>query len=878
MKLLLPIVAVLVLQGSHPIRLWADRDVTPAMETSPRLRPGGEEPEMVDGILRITLQGIASEAFFVKLSGDTLYLPFVRLCDFLRIPVMPGSIFSDIDGELPAGTPFHLSSAAKLARYGADSIPITPTALRLDSGELYVEGSFLRRWLQIPMQYDTSGLRIVIGADERIPRVLQARNRKKYALLSSQDDSTSILPPCSIERQMLGYPTIDWAMTAARSGSGSQMWGSLQLGAPLLYGVLDLNAATRYSRLDSSVPWFGINGWSWQFLLPTFDPLRKIVVGSNQIGNRSQYELEVSNIPLTTRPIYGTGELEGYTQPGWMVEIYEGSRLVDVTKADSAGRYRFDMAVGYGTTDRTIVQVGPHGERFAEERRIELAPQLVPVGQIDYQLRASALDDGMGTPFEGSAYTGMGITDRLTLGLEALVRSARIGGMSVDSVIPAASASIWIGEAGFLGLRYNPRWNLFKAEYSWLAADNSTLRLRVDSLSPVTGSFISSGSATIQWGPLTWGATARYARTAGTEVIGVLPRVSGYLEGVSFTLSTDLRWSAHSAELTGYSYLPYRMSQLTSLQLISAVVPRMLLSARGTFDHDAGQLSALGLSASYYLSRTLGLGLSWQVDGGRWRTPALGVQVRIDLNRAAGITLAGSYRQEELTTSSYMHGSAIFSPDGPHFHQSPSIGGSTVVVRSFKDDNGNGVRDADEEDLGERPARLSVATSQLASKEGMFLSIPPNNDCIVEVDRWSLADRGLFPRRTFYPVYSIPNSVHVVDIPFAAGFDVSGRCEMAAGHGGAIPSSSLIGMSVQLVAVDGSGSYEGEVFHDGSIAIVGVAAGTYRVEIDRRRLASRRLRMVPMTGTVTLDPANNRLPAIILEPVTSTAPDAERGS
>ncbi len=830
--------------------------------------------DLSEGIVRVELQGIASQTLFVRFSGDTLFLPLAKICDFLRIPVSASDDFSEARGEFPLGRSFFIAGGSSAAFSGDDSITFNPLLVRALGDDIYIEQSLLARWLGLMVEYDVERLRFIITAEAKIPRVQLARDKRRYSSLL-RDDTPRLLVASVMDRQLIGYPTFDWALAATRTSDASRLRGGTQVGMPFLYGILNLNGSVGYDHLDTTATDLALNWWTWRFLLPDFDPLQRIAVGGSRTGDIRQFIFEASNEPLAPRLTYGTEALTGLAEPGWTIELYDGTQLVDVQKADSTGFYQFEIPLGYGTTDRTIVQVGPHGERIIEERHLELNPLLVPPGQVQYQARFTNTSYPIGDQVEAVAYTGVGVTSRLTLGAEAALVSSGGGPVSFDSLYPAVSANLWLGGSGFLGLRYNPRWSLLKGEISWLGGDNTILKLGVDSLSLLHGTFITNGTASFRLGPFICGATAQYAKVGITRVVQLLPRIAGYFSGISFNASTDLKWRGIEIPDAAGGGPPYRRSLVSDLYLLSPVVPGVLLTARGSYDHDAHLLNRAELGASFYLSRIVNLNVAYNVAGSDWANPKLQLQLKVNVNRAAGLTVSGDYYNHEFAASTYMQGSATVSTNGVHFSRHPSSGQTTIILRAFKDDNGNGEYDSGEEELGAQSGRLNFGSSQIASKTGMFTFVPANRECVVEIDRWGYAELALFPRKTVYGIFSAPSSVHVIDVPYTGGFDVSGRCDVfLPGSSETLKTSALLGLNVRLVSSDGASSYDGEIFHDGSIMVAGVAEGEYRLEFDEAQLQARRLRLRSSPERVALGSGNTRIPAVEFEPV---AASGERG-
>jgi hypothetical protein len=302
----------------------------------------------------------------------------------------------------------------------------------------------------------------------------------------------------------------------------------------------------------------------------------------------------------------------------------------------------------------------------------------------------------------------------------------------------------------------------------------------------------------------------------------------------------------------------------SSIQLMTSELSGLFLMGGGTFDH-IRNIPRLEILGSATLWNALHLNLKYSVEDFHWRSGTLQASLSLDLDQAR-VNASSTYSSGQLLGTSMIDGSLLVSSAGVDAVRNNSVGQSAVFVLAFHDLNGNGVRDAEEESLGNPRAIMRGGGSEMNGKmPGKFYNIAADMEYEIEVDKWSFAGNGLFPRRCRYTLYTLPSTVHVIQVPFSEGFDVSGNCRMASSGsaGRSLTSSIFNGLRISLVSPSGDAMYDGEIFSDGSILISGVSSGEYRVEFDQRQLESRGLEAEPLAGSVMLNAESTLLPEIV---------------
>lgn len=821
-----------------------------------------------EGLIRIEVSGVDARDFLARFMGDTLFIPFTSFCDFLRIKSSVSTDNNMMSGQILPDGDFEISRITNTAKIGSRSFRFPAAAIRIVAGEVYVEQSLLTGLLGLAAYYDPANLKLRISPDDRLPIVQWKRNEERYGLLPTRGRSAASGEYFPIDRRFFGAPTLNWMLANSLNGKITSTVGALYYGQQFLWGTLEVNGSGSYGNaLPANDSKAELDAARWTYQMPGSPIVSQIQLGTFDLPSGSRvHGIGITNTPLSPRTGYGSYQLQGFSRPGWTVELYDGSRLVDVTKADSAGRYTFQILMGYGTLDRTTRELGPYGEIVLEQHRLQFNQGMIPAGEIEYDIRYGADSLSTESHASGSARLAYGLFDRVTLAAEAAYQTPNVKTWNADSISPRALATLWLGGATSLGLNYGVRSKLIGGDFYTIASNNATVHATLDSLSIDRRTFSSTLGANYPIGQITIGAQGAFARRSWGDDYMVEPQLSGYLGGISFIGAARVSW----ARPLGAEPVPTNVDSLggkhvsSSLRVMLAPFGGLLLSAYGRYDFTTSEMAQFELSSYYQFNEHFGLNVNYSAPKLDWKQGMLQAQVSVNLRSLRAII--GTFHQDGNTsTSSFAQGGAFISTHGVKFFADPVVGQSAVLVDAFNDRNSNGVRDDGEELLSAPKARMLMAGSEMVSEDGMFRLLPANRECQVEIDRWSYASEDLYPSRTHYKVYTLPSGVHAIEVPFSRGYDLSGRCGVEADAGKTEVPAFLNGLRVQLHAIEGGATYDGEVFSDGTIFVPGVAAGTYSIHFDEDQLAARRLCPSESIATFTVTATEHRIPLTLLK-------------
>ena len=831
---------------------------------------GGGETPFDEGIINSAVTGAGAMDMFAGFVGDTLYLPVGMFTNQLGLKQWISDNLDTIDVEFPVNTPIRfIRSAGTITRRDSTS-PLAAGVIREYDGELYMRHDILLKTLGITAYFDMRRLRLDVGNDSRIPAIQRAANRERYAALHSLEKGEQLGGESAPRGMLLGSALVSWSASGAFLDKTYQA-GSLSghLAGPFLYGTVDLDAYGRHGGRGNEIS-YGVTQGRWSLPLIDFSPLRRITLGFTPTQNAvPDFSLGLSNLRLVAPRNLATRDLTGTTMPGWDVELYEGTRLIEVTKADSAGRYSFALPVGYGQVTRFVHEVGTHGERIITERKVGLPIGSTLPGEIQYDAIMTRRMQDQTASYLGTLRMSAGLLDWLNIGATAHGGASKLDAALLDSIEIDPVVNVWMGSIAALELRGSPRWKSLGGTLDLAFSTLSRLSITAQTSLPTKETEI-RGGFDLPIGHVSLNLLGQYQGSPSGTAYSLAPRISGGFSDLYMMATTTFGLNdAMVSGVPGTIDAPRGVQMISSTRISYRPWHWVNMQVGGAYDHTRKEFGGWNVSTTTNIG-SLNLGLQYSAEGTNWRQGSLQAQLSFDMGIARSRTTS-MYERDQLASATTLDGAFSISSAGLSIEPSGSLGVATVIVNPFVDRNLNGKRDAGEDVDGQVRARIvSVDGTSSNSNGGRFASVRPYIEWYVQIDQSSLADQGLTPVRSEFTVFSLPSTTHVLDIPFAEGNDISGLCEIELPNGKRKTSAgTLNGLRVRLVSLNGVASYPGEVFFDGSILVSGVAPGEYRLEFDQQQLDDRLIALKDLPSTIIIAEKELQLPLITFIPAPS---------
>ncbi len=854
--------------------------------------------------LRLGARGaILTTDVFVYTVGDTLLLPFTNFCDDLRMLSSISANGDTLRAEIPTGTPFTLiRSSHKLTIADIHDTTFDDVDVRTIDTTVYVSSRLFAAAAGLILNYQSSDLTLQIPTDSRIPAVMlyyADQRRKELGQLDSSGHRSPVI------RQALGALNADWRVgssvqyaidQAASTGAWSHTPmpvsadGSLRLYGPFAWGELQTMFDGRLDQVGESGYKLdgGLGNMNWTYSIPGSPIMSQFILGLTASAGGLDYNVLVTNRQTDefTRRGLGMTTIDGYTTPNWTVELYNGSELADVVKADSTGYYSFDIPLAYGDRAWWTSEVGPHAERIDTRIREIVRNTMLPPGAFDYQVSAYADRLSPSTRLTGGAVTSLGLTKWLTLQTTTGASINRLDSFSTKDYSPIVTANMLVGLHDYFETSYDIAQRLVTEHY-WPSSETG-----------LTGSY-SLGSQTIgagisvfttglnlgfngSYGMLSDSSTANlYAEVQLNPVslgvnAGLMGDGTGRRLAMMPAVRLDLPWFSLSARTGIESQLAGNWAPQTSalvksdLSLWCNLTDRTVaLESRAQYDHSQNIWSDLYAGARVRFSRYLWLRAGYEIQNEQWSDGSANISLtsQFALPFSTVQTRTG-YVEGTASQSVNAYGKVMLNQTGLRFVDQSSAITSGVVMRAFEDDNGNGEKDGDERLLGYSNVKVE---SRLSSNDhaGDYIPVRPNESYTFTLDKWQFAGDNLYPGKVKYELLPLNDAVYTIDVPYVQGLDVSGQCELRRVNGDIATETNVFNyLPVRLKSTNGAYEFDGEVMDGGYLAVYGVSKGEYEVVFPADELKTRQIQLsADSPTTVTIDKDNPNLPVFIFEPL-----------
>lgn len=802
----------LTLSSSLPLCLAATLCVSPALAqqlatptpaVSPKSNVGNTNREFEANllILDVRLDGfLLSDGLTAYRDGPQILLPLGELARLLTLAITVQSEAGSASGYvLKEDRTFGLNVGQSLISVAGQASQFEEKRVRVIGDDIYVNSTFLSRWLPIDFEINLSTLQLQIKPRERLP--LQERLERERAAKRLGGAKTEALADPGYPRviapyQLIDRPFIDQTLGANLQGGPGSRQSNAVYTAYLTADVLGMEGAAYVSSSrDKPKP-------DWRMTLGRNDPdaglLGPLGARSYAVGNISVPSVAnvmttsgtgrgvtVSNRPLDQPTSFDRQSLRGDLAPGWDVTLYYNDALLGFQASRADGLYAFDdLPLSFGRNEFQLVFNGPLGQMRSERKNFLLDQSIVKPREFLYSLTQHRADNG---DKRTVAKFDVGLTQKIA-GSAAFIRMPR----------PVAGQNA-VEERGYAQLGLRGYWDsaivtseLTMAQNGGMLAELG-LKTRVGNYAvdvlhtQVQGNFDSdafsaNGDPVKQRDKLRVVGTMeppglpkipvavdaqREVLKSGATIDTISGRASVMLAGTSIT--NGVAWQRAGSEVSTYGNLQLsrRLSDIgLSGQLAYTIKP-------------AARVNSLAISADYNLAN------GYRLNSGLLRTFSdKTTLVTGGLSKSFGnyaLAVSASYSsQRQLAVGLQLFVALGHDPrTGQWFIDAvPMAGTGAVSARAFVDRNLNGVRDADEELVpnvgfiinsgGRHPNRSADDGTAFIGR------LAPGRYTDIALDESTLEDPLWKPVNAGVRVLPRPGLVQVLEFPVVSTSEIDG--------------------------------------------------------------------------------------------------------
>jgi hypothetical protein len=746
-----------------------------------------------------------------------------------------------------------IDAGAGTVAFGGKSETLAAQAIRETPEGWCVDSGALSRWFGLGVKPVTSGSVLILETKAKLPVEAAIEREKRAANLHKAKFDLASLPQVRLPYRMWRAPALDFVVSAgmtyrADTGMKVDRRASVLAAGEFVHLSYDAQLATDDKGRPSS---FRLRAYRSDPDGQLLGPLKATHFGFGDVAglatrlsgsSTSGRGAVVTNRPVVAPTSFDRTRLEGELPSGWEAELYRNGQLLAFARSDERHRYVFDdVQLMYGDNDISIVLYGPQGQVRTRNEVVNVGQDNVPPGKTWYWAGVNqpgrdlvSLHSEIRSPNEPKVQAAVavehGLDARTSVG--ALARTMLLEDQRVTFVEGTVrrslgSALVEVGVSKETGGGTAARAQLLakfgstNVSAEAVAANDFHLRggppttVRDASLS--VDSPIHVGRAVIP----AHGSLRYSERPDGSGQLDAAARLAASID--RFNLAAEVRYTRQY--LASGAAPPGNFT--TDLIATGRVGP---VRVRGSTSFELGSANRFR-SAELTGYWTASDHVDWEgtlaYDGAQNRARARISHIR----RMNGFALA--LTGEAATDGSVAVGINLnFSLDPSHglsLSRKPLAGAGSVRARVYRDLNDNGAADPGEPfEKGALVTAGNLLAEQPTGRDGTVLipGLATFKAITVGIDRTSLEDPMLAPKKALQVVVPRPGIPAEVDIALVASGDIEGAVVKNGGLG-------FEGIDLELVDSAGAVVATARTDYDGYFLFQGAPYGSYRVRIAK---------------------------------------------
>jgi len=790
--------------------------------------------------------------------GEVAYLPLGEVLSLLYIPAEKTASGKGLQGAFPSkNDDWVIDPITNEFTIKRKSGKLDADRYYIGELDLFLHPDYFQEVFGITFTINTYALSVRMKSTNPLPiEERQKRESIRKQLQNRQNKGETLAPlRYARERKTLALGVLDYNLNYTKTNSESNLGMSFNAGMELLGGDL---RGTYQGNYNEGNLLSNFTGLRWRYVLPgALQPERNVGLASISVGQVSTTSfmnganllgVSITNNPVIPRLELDSFVIDGTTAPDSEVELLIGGQLVDFTRADEVGYYRFNAPITYGTVRLSTRIYTPSGEVIIEERQIQVPFSFLPKGFVGYNFQAGIpqfRSDSLGRGIVTHADIAYGLTSAVTI--RAGVDQGDIFGD--QEVYPVFGLSARIFQQYLLNIDALPD-RYYRATGSVFYATNTSINAQYTEYNPDS--------------PLNFRGQLRDANLNTFFPLKIFGKFGG------FRLTGERIWFDSGKGVNNYQVdfntqinrvvfrVNYRGGRrgilisenptqnqfglaTTSLTYTLPRTPGIPVYVRGMFLRGQYRYSTLlkrSESISLLVSQTLFK--TGRFTMGYDRQLALNqsqfqVGFLIDFNSLRASSQF-SKRTEGYSAQQSFSGSLAYNPVGKTLIPSnrDQITRSGVTVRLFVDTNENERYDEGEEIVPAKAVRLDRSANILLGSDGLLriTQLQSYWKYRLDIDIAALPNPNLAPKLKSFSFIAEPNRFRAINIPLYQTGVIDGVVFLekdgeSQGQGG-----------LRLILLK-EGETEGEVirtFSDGGYYSYGLLPGKYTLEVDPKQL------------------------------------------
>ena len=343
------------------------------------------------------------DIYAIKENGD-IYLAFTDVIDVLELAIEYDEDTKTGQGWfLQEDWRFNIDINNATATSRGVSYNISDADIYEDSGIVFIRGSTIEEWFDFGFDFDISQQYLNITSAYPLPAVAKDKRRNRKIKLGDRENRAQ-LPREDQNPKMLDLDVADVNLSTRYTKSGisdrtaMRHQGNVSLqGQFLNHDAFATATQNNQDGLQSVRTRFSKQSEDSELLGPLKARFYELgdVNGTNlPLTGNDQQDLGfvVNNNPLVNND-FNTTDLDGYSTPGWDVELFRNGVVVASQTVEEDGRYNFeDVILFAGDNDFELFFYGPQGEIRQESRYVPVTAELLKTQKDTYEVSVQLED------------------------------------------------------------------------------------------------------------------------------------------------------------------------------------------------------------------------------------------------------------------------------------------------------------------------------------------------------------------------------------------------------------------------------------------------------------------------------------------------------
>jgi len=775
-------------------------------------------------------------------SNNQIYLPLSELFNIFYINVGTGSSSHHLQGQwLTPGSEWSFNVVELSAKVNKKEFAFSVDEFRLGEMDVYLSPALFEKIFGLKFEVNMKVLNLKVTYSGVLPiedrKKREALRKKLQTREQSEKDYPLLFPR---HTKFIGLGFVDYYLEGNFLGGGSfSSIYNLHSGIEFLGGDLEGSFSGSLAPELSSVFTSNVR-WRHAFKENKF--LNNIYVGQLSTTSTEQEMLVgvgINNEPIRPRQVFHTYQIDGTTVPDSEVELYVNDQLVDFTRANELGYYRFNFPLTYGTVRMSTRIYTPTGQVIFKDDRMQIPFNFLPKGNVTYNLQAGIPDSGTGFEFQDDYIMhgdiGVGISPAIT---------ARLGvdyskNLMTPTVYGSLTTRMWnnflfnvdVAPQKYLKavanyiMYYGNSVDLSYTKYDTKNYESPGLvrqEVKLGMFFPITIKGWASG--------IRFSATNRDTEKSNSNLMQVdyntnIGKVNFRLNYMNQLFQLGSAW--YSANQTASTSMTYTIARSPGVPVFAKG-----MFVRGQYSYDLmlkqSQEVSLQFSRSYKNAARINLMASYDLRFDKLKA-MIGVQLDFPGIRSG---TQFDYDGSQYSVKQSLSGSAGLdvNTQNVRFSNRDNVGRAAASVMMFMDENENRKFDLGEKIVPAKAIRMKQFTSNELGHDGIMrlTQLQSYWTYQIEVSIASLPDPTLAPLFTQFSFVADPNQYKRIEIPMYRAGIMEGNVILVR-DGEEIP---LSGVRVILKSKNREFEEIIKTFSDGGFYSLSLIPGKYTMEID----------------------------------------------